>query len=130
MASRDSAPPLTRAGAVVRIEGELRFLEAELLRRFVPPPQLSAVAGAGLSMGLVDGQVLAVLAVGARGSALTVCEVGGEQVGLLGADPEAAGVFEADGSGVRYRGEHAAALDVRELVRSAARGKAELEVPQ
>jgi hypothetical protein len=123
------ALPRNRAGVVVSLNGEWRFLAAELVRRFVPPPQLSDVAGTGLTMGLVDGQVLAILAIGARGSALTVCEVGGELVGLLGADPRAVGFFDADGSGVRFRGERASALDVAELVRAAARRSTVLEVP-
>ena len=127
MASLSSALPLHRAGAVVRIESELRFLSADSLRGFVPPPQLSDVAGTGLSMGLVDGQVLAIITLGPRGSVLTVCEVAGELVGLLGAEPEAAGLFEADGSGVRFRGQRAGALDVTELVRASARVAAEQE---
>lgn len=121
------ALPLNRAGVVVSLNGEWRFVPAALVRRFVAPPLLSDVAGTGLTMALVDGQVLAIIAVGARGSALTVCEVGGEQVGLLGADPQAVGFFEADGSGVRFRGERAAALDVAELVRQSARGPLVLE---
>jgi hypothetical protein len=78
-------------------------------------------------MALVDGQVLAIIAVGPRGSALTVCEVGGELVGLLGADPEAVGFFEADGAGVVFRGQRAQALDVAELVRASVRGAFEQE---
>lgn len=109
------------AGAVVRVQGELRFLSAQAVRRFVPAPQLSDVAGTGLIMALVDGQVLAVIALGARGTTLAVCEVGGELVGLLGADPRAVGFFEADGSGVSFEGQPACALDVAELVRSAVR---------
>ena len=128
MTTVNPALPLTRAGAIVRIKGELRFLAVELVRRFVAPPPLSDIAGTGLTMGLVDGQVLAVIPVGPRGGALTVCEVGGELLGLLGAEPEAAGFFEADGSGVRFRGERAPALDVSELVRDQARGLAPLEV--
>ena len=116
-----------RAGVIVRLGGELRFLSAHLVRRFVPPPTLSDVAGTGLTMALVDGQVLAILAVGPRGSALTVCEVGGELVGLLGADPEAVGFFEADATGVVFRGQRAAELDVAELVRASARGTFEQE---
>lgn len=125
MASLSPALPLHRAGAVVRIAGELRFLSIELLRRFVAPPQLSDVAGTGLSMGLVDGQLLAVIRVAPRSSALAVCEVAGELVGLLGVEPEAAGVFETDGSGVQFGDQRVAALDVTELVRSSARGHAE-----
>lgn len=113
--------PLSRAGVVVRLNGELRFLPAQSVRRFVPLPTLSDVAGTGLTMALVDGQVLAIIAVGARGSALTVCEVGSELVGLIGADPEAVGFFEADGSGVSFQGARAAALDVAELVRTSVR---------
>jgi hypothetical protein len=127
VAPLSAALPLNRAGAVVRIDSELRFLSADLLRRFVPPPQLSDVPGTGLTMALVDGHVLAIIALGPRSSVLTVCEVAGELVGLLGAEPEAAGFFEADGSGVRFRGQRAAALDVTELVRASARGAAEPE---
>lgn len=127
MSSHSPALPLNRAGVIVRLGGELRFLSAHSVRRFVPPPTLSDVAGTGLTMALVDGQVLAIIAVGPRGSALTVCEVGGELVGLLGADPEAVGFFEADGPGVSFHGQRAQALDVAELVRASARGAFEQE---
>ena len=127
MSPHSPALPLNRAGVIVRLAGELRFLSAHSVRRFVPPPTLSDVAGTGLTMALVDGQVLAIIAVGPRGSALTVCEVGGELVGLLGADPEAVGFFEADGPGVSFHGQRAQALDVAELVRASARGAFEQE---
>lgn len=109
-----------RAGVIVKLSGKPRFLPAHSVRRFAPRPILSDVAGTGLTMALVDGQVIAIIAVGARGSALTVCEVAGELVGLLGADPEAVGFFEARGDAVSYRGELAEALDVAELVRASA----------
>jgi len=128
MVAHSPALPLTRAGVVVRVGTELRFLSAHAVRRFVPPPSLSDVAGTGLTMTLVDGQVLAVITVGPRGSALTVCDVGGELVGLLGVDPEAVGFFEAEGSGVSYHGMRATALDVAELVRASARQVSEPEV--
>jgi len=102
-------------------------LSAHSVRRFVPPPTLSDVAGTGLTMALVDGQVLAILAVGPRGSALTVCEVAGELVGLLGADPETVGFFEPDGAGVSFRGQTVPELDVAELVRASAHGTFEQE---
>jgi len=127
MAPLSPALPLNRAGVIVRLSGELRFLSAHSVKRFVPPPTLSDVAGTGLTMALVDGQVLAIIPVGPRGSALTVCEVGGELVGLLGADPEAVGFFEADGAGVLFHGQRAQALDVAELVRASARGTFEQE---
>jgi len=127
MSSDASAPMGTRAGVIVRLAGEARFLSAHLVRRFVPPPTLSDVAGTGLTMALVDGQVLAIIAVGPRGSALTVCEVGEELVGLLGADPEAVGFFEADAFGVSFRGAPVPELDVAELVRASARGAFEHE---
>lgn len=127
MVAHSPALPLTRAGVVVRIAGELRFLSAHAVRRFVPPPTLSDVAGSGLTMALVDGQVLAIIPVGPRGPALTVCEVDGELVGLLGANPEAVGFFEAEGSGVSYHGIRATPLDVGELVRASARIVAEPE---
>lgn len=127
MSTNGPALPSNRAGVIVRLGGELRFLSAHLVRRFVPPPTLSDVAGTGLTMALVDGQVLAIIAVGPRGSALTVCEVGGELVGLLGADPEAVGFFEASPEGVSFQGKSAADLDVAELVRKSARGTFEQE---
>ena len=127
MSTLGPALPSNRAGVIVRLGGELRFLSAHLVRRFVPPPTLSDVAGTGLTMALVDGQVLAIIPVGPRGSALTVCEVGGELVGLLGADPEAVGFFEASPEGVSFQGESAADLDVAELVRKSARGTFEQE---
>ena len=127
MLPHSPALPSNRAGVIVRLGGQLRFLSAHSVRRFVPPPTLSDVAGTGLTMALVDGQVLAIIAVGPRGSALTVCEVGGELVGLLGADPEAVGFFEADGAFVSFHGQPAQALDVAELVRASARSTFEQE---
>jgi hypothetical protein len=127
MSTDSSAPTVNVAGVIVRLQGELRFLAAHWVRRFVPPPTLSDVAGTGLTMALVDGQVLAIIAVGPRGSALTVCEVGGELVGLLGADPEEVGFFAACTGGVSFHGHVAAPLDVAELVRASARGTFEQE---
>jgi hypothetical protein len=127
MSTESSAENANRAGVIVRLKGEPRFLAAHLVRRFVPPPTLSDVAGTGLTMALVDGQVLAIIAVGPRGSALTVCELGGELVGLLGADPEAVGFFEASAGGVSFQGKQAPELDVAELVRASARGTFEQE---
>ncbi len=127
MSTPTPVPTSNRAGVIVRLRGELRFLSAHLVRRFVPPPTLSDVAGTGLTMALVDGQVLAIIPVGPRGAALTVCEVGGELVGLLGADPEAVGFFEPDGAGVTFDGQNAPELDVAELVRASARGTFEQE---
>ncbi len=127
MSTPTPVPTSNRAGVIVRLRGELRFLSAHWLRRFVPPPTLSDVAGTGLTMALVDGQVLAIIPVGPRGAALTVCEVGGELVGLLGADPEAVGFFAPDGAGVAFQGRNAPELDVAELVRAAARGTFEQE---
>src|SRR6478752_7335818 len=128
MSTHSPALPLNRAGVVVRIGGELRFLVAQAVRRFLPTPALSQIAGSDLTMALVDGQVLAIIAVGPRGSALTVCEVAGELVGLLGADPEAVGFFETEGTGVSYQGHAVRALDVAELVRASARALGEHEV--
>lgn len=125
MVGQSPALPLRRAGVIVRVEGELRFLSAQSVRRFVPVPTISDVSGTGLTMALIDGQVLAIVAVGPRGSALTVCDVGGELVGLLGADPEAVGFFDADGTGVTFHGLRAPALDLTALVRASARGMGE-----
>jgi hypothetical protein len=111
---------MTHAGVVVRLNGELRFLPTQGLRRFVSPPPISDVSGTGLGMALVQGQVLAIIAAGPRGSALTVCEVAGELLGLLGPEPQEVGFFEAQGSGVLYRGESAPLLDVAELMRASA----------
>lgn len=125
MSNVSPALPLHRAGVIVQLAGELRFLPAQVVRRFVTPPTLSDVSGTGLTMALVDGHVLAVIAVGPRGSALTICEVAGEQIGLIGADPVDVGFFDADGAGVSFRGRRVNALDVAELVRAAARGAVE-----
>jgi hypothetical protein len=125
MSNASPALPLHRAGAIVQLADELRFLPAQAVRRFVPPPTLSDVSGTGLTMALVDGHVLPVIAVGPRGASLTICEVAGEQVGLIGADPVDVGFFDADGAGVVFRGRRVSALDVAELVRASARGAVE-----
>jgi hypothetical protein len=125
MSNVSPALPLHRAGAIVTMQGELRFLPAQTVRRFVPPPTLSDVSGTELTMALVDGHVLAVIPVGPRGVALTICEVAGEQVGLIGADPVEVGFFDADGSGVSFRGRRVSALDLQELVRATARSAVE-----
>ena len=125
MSNESPAPPVHRAGVIVQLGGELRFLPALAVRRFVPPPTLSDVSGSGLTMALIDGHVLPVIAVGPRGAALTICEVAGEQVGLIGADPVDVGFFDADGAGVSFRGGRVRALDVAELVSASAHGAVE-----
>jgi hypothetical protein len=125
MQAQPTPLPMNHAGVVVRLNGELRFLPAQAVRRFVSPPSISDVSGTGLTMALVQGHVLAIIAAGPRGSALTVCEVAGEHVGLLGPDPQEVGFFEAQGCGVVYHGEAVPLLDVAELVRASARGVGE-----
>jgi len=114
-----------RAGAIVRVGGVLSFLPTEAVRRFMYPPPISDVSGTGLTMALVDGQVLAVVCIGERGACLAVCHVGSELVGLLGAHPVDVGFFESEGAGVMYRGQKATPLDVAELVREAVLGSRE-----
>lgn len=130
MSAANTASPATRAGVVVRLNGQRRFVSVHSVRRFVPPPVSSDVSGTGLSMALVDGQVLAIVAAGARGPALALCEVEGELVGVFGPVPEEVGFFAAQGSGVSWRGEYVSALDVTELVRAAARGGEESPEPE
>jgi hypothetical protein len=125
MSNESPAPPVHRAGVIVELGGELRFLPAQAVRRFIPPPTLSDVSGTGLAMALIDGHVLPVITVGPRGAALTICDVAGEQVGLIGADPVDVGFFEVDGAGVSFRDRSVSALDVAELVSASARGAVE-----
>jgi hypothetical protein len=130
MVTTSPAPTSNRAGVVVQLKRELRFLPAAAVRRFVPVPMLSDVAGTGLTMALVDGQVLAILTVGPRSFALTVCEVGGQLVGLIGVEPLAVGFFSADGSGVSFHGQRAEALDVAELLRASVRSGSPEQEPK
>jgi hypothetical protein len=106
----------SRAGLVVRAEDGLHFIPASVARTLVAAPEVSPVPGTGLGMALVSGEVVAVLSLGGAGSALVVCDVGGELVGFSGLSPEASGFFEAVPGGVAFGSQQALDLDLAELL--------------
>lgn len=97
-----------RGGVVLRVDGKLYFLPAEVTRRLSPVPPIARVAGAPpdlVGIAFSEGAVVPVVSVGEPRSVMIVCEHGGELVGLLGADVEATGIFERDGDeAIRYQG--------------------------
>jgi chemotaxis signal transduction protein len=110
-------------GLVVRVAGSLRFVPASVAIEVVPPPRLTAVAGAPrdlLGIALFSGVVIPVLAVGDARVEMIVCQCEGELVGVLGARVVDGGTFETVGDhagspAVAYRDEIAMLLDVPAL---------------
>jgi hypothetical protein len=82
-------------------------------------PPVTAVPGAPrelLGVGLYEGNVVPVLAVGSAASAMVVCQHAGELVGLVGLEVVGPGTFEAEERGVRIdTGERVESLDVAAL---------------
>ena len=109
-----------RGGLLVRAEEALRFLPASVTVKVAPLPEVARVPGAPaelLGIALLDGAILPIVAIGAEAAEATsviVCSYLGEEIGLVGLSVLETGHFEVDPDGVsvRYRGEHARALDL------------------
>jgi hypothetical protein len=101
----------------------LWFVPSATAMRVVPLPPVARVPAAPpelLGIALVEGEVIGVVALGEAHSAIVLCDVAGETVGLVGAEPVVSGDFEADpdpaAGGVEYHGERARNLDLSALL--------------
>jgi hypothetical protein len=120
----DTLPgPRVRGGLVIGIGDKRFFVAADVAVKLAPRPQIAHLPGAPpglLGLALCDGSILPVLDVGldvgqARG-AMVVCIYRGEHLGLLGADPQASGVFApGEDGGVVVDGAPIPPLNLEEL---------------
>ena len=83
-----------RAGLLVRAGGELGFLPAALAKSVVQLPPVSPVASTPLSMALVNGRVVPVVALGSPTGVLVLCELDDEAIGFSGLEVSSVGAFE------------------------------------
>ena len=110
-----------RGGVLIRLDGAMHFVPASVAIAITPTPQIARVPGAPetlLGAALHDGEVVPVVAIGTARAPMLVCSYLGEKVGLLGAQVEATGLFEADplaADTVRYNGETARAFDLASI---------------
>jgi CheW-like domain len=116
-----SPPPkaVSRGGLVFTVEDRRFFLGAELVVRVAPRPHVTRFPGAPpglLGLALSDGAIVPVLELGPERGAMIVCVYRGEQIGLVGADDIASGMFTADGDvGVVVANETVPPLGIEEL---------------
>lgn len=123
----------TRHGGVVfRASGELWFLPATIAIKVMPTPEIAPVPGGPRELrgvALVDGAMIPVVdviegAVGLASTAMLVCAVLGESVGIVGIDVLATGRFEAtDQGGVRHGDENARLFDVAAVIARVREGR-------
>jgi len=112
------APQEKRGGLLLRAAGDLFFLPAALAVSIDPPPSVVRVPGAPpemLGIAAHAGEVLPVVALGEDRSAMVVCRVATELLGIVGATIVGAGLFDGDPSAperVRFLGESARPLDL------------------
>jgi hypothetical protein len=107
-----------RAGLLVRAGGELGFVPASTARSVVPLPPVSPVASTPLSMALVNGRVVPVVALGSPTGVLVLCELDAEPIGISGLEVAAVGAFEANERGVVVDGRAVPELDLEGALRS------------
>jgi hypothetical protein len=109
---------MKRAGLLVRAGGELGFVPASTAKSVVALPPVSPVASTPLSMALVNGRVVPVVALGSPTSVLVLCELDDEPVGFSGLEIGSVGSFEATERGVLVDGRAVPELDLEGALRS------------
>jgi hypothetical protein len=105
------------AGVLVKYDGALYFVPADVAQRIVRRPVISRVPGTELGITLVGGRVTSVVDVGERGDELLVCDVEGESVALAGLTMLGSGFYEAEGEGARLGDTYVPRFDVRAELR-------------
>jgi hypothetical protein len=85
-----------RGGVVLQVDGELRFVAVPLAVRVAPAPRTTAVPGAPaelVGIGVHEGAVIPVIAVGSGRGEMLVCQHAGELVGIVGGKVVRSGSF-------------------------------------
>jgi chemotaxis signal transduction protein len=96
------------------------FVPVEAVVKLAPVPELAPIPGVTaelLGVGLVDGEAVPVLAIGAAREHMIVCTHAGERIAVVGHARSSAGFFAADpeGAGVIVEGARAEVLDLAAL---------------
>jgi hypothetical protein len=105
-----------RGGLLMRLDGTLVFLPADVVGQVAPLPQITRIPGAPeelLGIALHKDELVPVIAIGATREAMVICTHMGEHVGLVGGAIVGTGIFEVSGdSDVTFAGERAVAFDL------------------
>jgi chemotaxis signal transduction protein len=110
-----------KAGVLLRVEGQLCFLDASSVVRMAPVPPITGVPGGPpglLGIALHEGSILPVVSLGASRHPMVVCKHSGELLGLVGAEVVRTGVFDVasgQADAVEYEGRTASSLDLTAL---------------
>jgi hypothetical protein len=86
-----------RGGVVLQVDGELRFVSVPLAVRVAPAPRTTPVPGAPaelVGIGVHEGAVIPVIAVGSARAEMLVCQHAGELVGIVGGTVVRSGSFD------------------------------------
>ena len=84
------------AGIVLRIDGALAFVPADVALKVVLVPKITRVAGAPpelLGIALHEGQSVPVVSIGAARKTMVICMHAGEPIGLVGGEVVSAGLL-------------------------------------
>jgi hypothetical protein len=112
-------------GLIVRRGGRLHFIPSSVARRVVARPAVSRVPGTELGLSLIQGRVMAVLALGRPGvtetsthAELVVCDLTTDCVAVSGLEVVASGLYPSAVQGVTVEGRLVPELDIaREVQR-------------
>ncbi len=119
-----------RAGLLLRVDGALRFVPADVALRVGPQPRVTPVPGAPpdlLGIAMHEGAIVPVVAVGSEVGEMIVCQCAGEVVGVVGAEIVRTGLFDVGADRpdtIENEGETVDTLDltaIYERLQSAAR---------
>jgi hypothetical protein len=103
-------------GLLMRLDGTLVFLPADVVGHVAPMPQMTRIPGAPeelLGIALHKDELVPVIAIGAARESMVICNHMGEHVGLVGGAIIGTGVFDVSGdSDVMFAGERAVAFDL------------------
>ena len=103
-------------GLIVRRGGKLHFIPSSVARRVVTRPAVSRVPGTELGLSLIQGRIMAVIALGPSpgngGADLVVCDVQTDSVALSGLEVISSGVYDRSADGVLRDGQSVPELDV------------------
>jgi len=112
---------MKKAGVVLLVGAEPRFLPASCVVRVASTPPVTSVPGGSpelLGIALHEGSILPVLAIGPARREMIVCEHAGELIGLVGIEVVRAGLFEVapgQADAVEHEGQVARPVDLTAL---------------
>ena len=105
----------SRAGLLVRRDGQPLFIPADLAHSVVETPRLTRMPWDSLQMALVGGEVVPVIELSEPTGVLVLCELDGQPLALSGLAPERVSFWPEQSEGVLIDGRFVPMLDASTL---------------